>query len=92
MSPVRLAIASAFRPAPEGRCDGEVVGAAPFAELELRSGNTVFLPRAHKSSMNRKCSRFETATLSGLSVPFAHRIGEIRIPDMIQLVFESQFV
>jgi hypothetical protein len=41
MSPVRLAVASAFRPAPEGRCDGEVVGAAPFAELELTSGNTV---------------------------------------------------
>ena len=41
MSPVRLTIASAFRPAPEGRCDGEVVGAAPFAELEPRSANTV---------------------------------------------------
>jgi len=41
MSPVRLAIASAFRPAPEGRCDGEVIGAASFAELELRSGKTV---------------------------------------------------
>ena len=39
--PVRLAIASAFRPAPEGRCDGEVVWAASFAELELKSGNTV---------------------------------------------------
>ena len=41
MSRVRLTIASAFRPVPEGRRDGEVDGAAPFAELELRSGNTV---------------------------------------------------
>ena len=41
MSLVRLTIASAFRPVPEGCCDGEVDGAAPFAELELRSGKIV---------------------------------------------------